>query len=303
MLEGLFILLFAQFAGSVIPVSTKFGVQYFSPLFFVFLRFFVASLLLLPFFLLHKKQKLFHFDYLKIMLLSLFLFLNVTFFTIAIVHTTVLVSQLLYTATPVVVGILGHWFFGERLTKHKVIGLVIAASGVCFLLLQSASKQENLTFGTPFGNILILLGVLGYSGYLLYARTLGSSKKYTSVQLSFYTFVFIGLYLLLVNVLYGLIFPSPIFLSSFSPVAFWSIVAVGVGNSISYGLLQLGIKKTDSFTASLFQYLGPFFAGILAIPLLHEKLSVELIIGGILIIAGVFYATSYDRLKRHLVRY
>lgn len=302
MLEGLFVLLIAQFAGSIIPVSSKFGVQYFSPLIFVFLRFFVASLLFFPIFLLNKKQKLLHVDYRKIMLLAFFLFLNVTLFTIAIVHTTVLMSQLLYTITPVVVGTLGHWFFGERLTKHKIIGLVIALSGVCFLLFQSVSKQEHLTFGTPLGNILILLGMLGYSGYLLYARTLGNSKKYTSVQLSFYTFFFIAIYLFLVNILFIFISPTSTSFSFTSTAAFWSVIAVSVGNIISYGLLQLGIKMTDSFTASLFQYLGPFFAGILAIPLLHEKLSLTLLIGGILIIFGVFYATSYDRLRRHLIK-
>lgn len=301
MLEGLFILLIAQFAGSsIIPVSTKIGIAYFDPIMFVFLRFLVASILFFPFFFWSKRQKLTKKESARIMLLAFFLFCNVTLFTLGIPHTTVIMSQILYTATPVVVGVLGHLFFSESLTRHKIIGLIIALFGVGFLLLQSVSKQEHLTFGTPFGNVLILIAMLGYSSYLLYARRLANSKKYTSVQISFYTFTFIGLYLLLVNIVY--LFIVPVSFHAVSSAGLLSVLAVASGNVISYALLQIGIKMTNSFTASLFQYLGPFLSGLVAIPLLHEKPTAELAVGGILIIAGVFYATSYDSLKRRLVK-
>ncbi|MDE2025089.1 MAG: DMT family transporter [Patescibacteria group bacterium] len=301
MLEGLFILLIAQFAGSsIIPVSTKIGIGYFDPIVFVFLRFLVASFLFFPFFFWSKREKLTKKEFARIMLLAFFLFCNVTLFTIGIPHTTVVMSQILYTATPVVVGVLGHVFFSERLTQNKIIGLVVALCGVCFLMFQSASHQEHLTFGSPLGNILVIIAMFGYSAYLLYARTLANSKKYTSVQISFYTFTCIGLYLLLTNIVY--LFIVPVSFHAASSVGLLSVLAVGVGNVISYSLLQLGIKMTNSFTASLFQYLGPFLSGLVAIPLLHEKLTPELFIGGSLIIFGVFYATSFDNLKRRLLK-
>jgi drug/metabolite transporter (DMT)-like permease len=69
---------------------------------------------------------------------------------------------------------------------------------------------------------------------------------------------------------------------------------------IQYFFLQLGIKKTSAFTASMFQYVGPVFAGLISVPLLHEKPSMLFLIGGLIIIFGVFYATTFDNLLKYL---
>jgi drug/metabolite transporter (DMT)-like permease len=57
-------------------------------------------------------------------------------------------------------------------------------------------------------------------------------------------------------------------------------------------LTQYGIKHTNAFLGSVFLYLGPLFAAVTAIPLLGEQVTTNLIIGGVLILGGVFYATT-----------
>jgi len=301
MLEGLLVLFIGQLVGStVLPIGTKIGVQILSPLVFVFGRFLFATIFLLPLFLLSKKKQIQPADYIPLMGLAVLLFINVTLFTIAIQFTTAIMSQILYTATPIVVGIFGHYFLSERLTKHKITGLFIALIGVGFLLFQSATTHAHLTFGTPLGNLLILIAVLGYSAYLLYARVLSNTKKYTSVQLSFFTFAFIGIYLFFINLFS--IFSSSGHINLFNAVAVWSVLAVGAGNTVSYFFLQVGIKKTSAFTASLFQYISPFLNAVASTILLHEKPTLALALGGGIIIVGVFYATTYDRIKRRLLK-
>jgi len=54
---------------------------------------------------------------------------------------------------------------------------------------------------------------------------------------------------------------------------------VGAGSLIQYLFLQIGVKKTNAFTASLFQYIAPFIAATATIPLLHERVTFHLIIG------------------------
>ncbi len=298
MLSGILALFIGAFSGSgFVPVVTKVGLQFAAPLVFVFFRFLFATLLFLPFLLFSHNKKLTKKDYTKFLILALLLFVNVTFFTIGVKYTTVIMSQMLYLPTPIVVVILAHFFLQERITKQKIVGLFIALCGVLFLLYQSAANQAVITFGTPLGNSIIIIAMLGYSGWVLYSRSLAKSQKYTTYQMTFYTFLFIALYLLVLLPFQKNLVPSQIMWTDPKGVIFAILVAsISI---IQYFFLQIGIKKTNAFTASLFQYVEPIFAGMVSIPLLHEKITVQFIIGGIIIFAGVFYATTFSYVKRY----
>lgn len=75
-------------------------------------------------------------------------------------------------------------------------------------------------------------------------------------------------------------------------------MAVIFSSVIMYFLIQFGIQKTNAFTGSLTLYIAPFFTAFAAIPIFGEKITWELIIGGILILFGVFYATTYRYIKK-----
>lgn len=299
MLEGLLAIFVAQLSGStLVPVFTKIGLHYLPPITFVFFRFFFAAIIFFFFFLFNPKKKSSIKKYGHLLLLAGFLWTNVTLFTIGVQFTTVIMSQILYTATPIIVGILAHFFLNEKITHHKLIGLFIALLGVCFLLYQSAAKQDHITFGSPLGNILIIIGMLGYSGWVLYSRKLANKHEFTSSQTTFFTFIFIALYNFFLLPFQQYIVPNLHAAISFTGLMNTAIVAAG--SAILYFFMQVGIKKTSAFTASLFQYLGPFFSGLVTVPLLHERISPLLIIGGLLILFGVFYATTLPVLYVYL---
>lgn len=296
MLAGLISIFIGAFSGSgIVPSLTKIGLGFSAPLVFVFFRFLLASILFLPIFIFSKKEKLGQKDYTRFAILALFLFTNVTFFTIGVNLTTVIMSQLLYLPTPIVVSIFGHFFLNEKLNTHKIIGLIIALGGVLFLIFQSVVNQkETLTFGTPLGNGIILLAMFGYSGWVLYSRSLSKQHQYSSYQTTFFTFLFIALYLLILLPFQHSFVPSKI--GFIEPRGIIFAVFVSLASIIQYFFLQIGIKKTSAFTASMFQYVGPVFAGIISVPLLHEKPSPLFLIGGIIIVLGVFYGTTFDYL-------
>ena len=295
MLGGILAILIGAFSGSgVVPSLTKVGVHFSAPLVFVFFRFLFATIIFSPFVIFSSKTKFFKKDYSRLLVLAFFLFVNVTFFTIGVSLTTVLMSQLLYLPTPIVVSILGHFFLHEKLNMHKIIGLIIALGGILFLLYQSIAKQSVFTFGTPLGNAIILIAMLGYSSWLLYSRHLSKKHTYSSYQTTFFTFLFITVYLLVLIPFQGSLVPSKI--SFIMPHGVFLAIFVALAYAIQYFFLHIGIKKTSAFTASIFQYVGPVFAGVISVPLLHEKLSTAFLIGGIVIMLGVFYATTFDYL-------
>src|SRR3989344_6138599 len=108
------------------------------------LRFVVATIIFLPFYLRTKKPLSKH-DIITISKYSIFFALNVAIFSIAIQYTTAIMSQILYTLVPVIVMILSYFILKEKLTIQKIVGLAIAMTGIAFLLYQSASKEESLT--------------------------------------------------------------------------------------------------------------------------------------------------------------
>lgn len=293
---GITALLIANFIGGALsPMFVKFGVLEIPPLTFTLLRFILAILFTLPIYIRQKSYTITRHNIKFLLFGSTFFTLNLSLFSIGLQYTTVIMSQILYTLVPVIVGIMAHFILGERLTRNKIIGSGFAFSGVIFLITQSVLTNQTLTFGTLLGNSLMLIGVFSWSVYFIVSKKL--TNVHSPITTSFFSF-------LVTVILLSLFVPFEL---SIRPLSTASITTTGLGSLfgvalfssvIMFSLIQLGIKRTSAFTASLFSYTGPFFAGIVSIPLFGEKITPLLIIGGLLIIFGVFYATSLEHIKK-----
>jgi drug/metabolite transporter (DMT)-like permease len=281
--------------GTFNSVLIKLGVKEIPPITFTMLRFFLATVIILPFYLRERNKRLIRENIKSIIAQSVFFAANVGIFSIAVQFTSAVMSQVLYLFIPIIVGILSYFLFKERFTKTKIIGSLVALSGVIFLLSESIAKADILTLGTLRGNLLIILGAFLFSGYLLLSQKL--TKIYSAVTTSFFTFAMT--FVLLAVVVPFELMVRPLQLDKITTLGVGSLLFISVFSSaVAYFLLQFGVKKTGAFTASLFQYIGPFFTAVSASIVLGEKISLSLIIGGLLIIFGVFYATTWQYIKR-----
>ncbi len=297
MLLGIISLLIGQFFGnSIVPIGTKIVSPFTGPIVFVLLRFILATIVLLSIFLLSKKKKLKKHEYKDFALLGFLLMINVGLFTVAIPYTTVIMSSLLFSITPIFVGVGAHFFLQESFDKRKIVGLLISFVGLVFLLSQSFSGNQHSAFGQPLGNILIFFSVLGYSSYLIYSRKVLFKKNNFPIQTTFLTFSFTTLYLCIIFLFctfLGQINAKPLGNSEIL-----GIIIVGICSAGQYLSLQVGIKRTNAFTASIFQYTGPFITASFTIPFLHEQVTFQLLVGGFLILFGVFIATTYEKFRK-----
>jgi drug/metabolite transporter (DMT)-like permease len=294
---GLLSLLIGQiFGNSVVPIGTKIASALTGPVPFVLFRFTIATAILFIIFLFCRKRKIKKHEYTDFALLGFFLMINVLFFTVGIAYTTIIMSTLIYSVTPVLVGIGGHFILKEMFTMQKIVGLIVSFAGLLFLTAQSFSGLQKNTFGQPLGNVLICIAMIGYSFYVLHSRNVLHRKDHAPVQTTFLTFAFTAFFLLIVflaGILSGKVtFTAP---PADGTLGFF---IVGTGSVLQYLFLQIGVKKTNAFTASLTQYTGPFIAACAAIPLLCEQVTLKLFIGGLLILAGVFITTTYGQLKK-----
>ena len=301
MLLGFLALLINQFFGnSVVPIGTKIAAPFTGPVVFVFFRFLIGTVLLFFIYLCTKHRKISRKQLKDFAILGFLLMINVLFFTIAINYTTVIMSTLNFSLTPVIVGIGGHYFLQEKFTKAKIVGLLVSFVGLLFLISQSLTGHDQNVFGQPLGNMLLIIPLVGYSLYVLYSRKVLYHKEQAPILTTFFTFAFVTFFLLIVFLL--TLADGQTIIKPFPSEGIWGMIIVGIGSLIQYLFLQIGIKKTDAFTASLFQYTGPFIAGAIAIPMLHEAINFQLLLGGFLILVGVFIATTYEQVQRKKFR-
>jgi drug/metabolite transporter (DMT)-like permease len=295
MFQGILIMLAAYtIGGAITPTFTKIGVAEIPPLIFLFFRFLIATaLFLIPF--IKSRQKL-TFSLFRHLWILLVLFAgNVIFFAFGIPHTTAVMSQILYTLTPIIVGIISITVFGEKLHRKQLVGTVVASIGILFLLSKSLGGGSDTTFGTIAGNALVGAAVTSWSLYFVLYKRL--ARQTPTIVVSFVSYVS-------TMVVTGLLSVGewPAFTHKIAHVSQFAWVGVAVagvlGTALMFYLMQIGVRRIGAVRGALFQYLTPFFAATTAIPLLHEKISPQLVLGGVCILAGVFYATSYDTVVR-----
>lgn len=296
MVIGLVALFLYVVIGALVPSIVKLSLPEIPPITLTFLRFLIASVILFPIYWRQRPNKMTQSQIIKLLSIgSLGTAFNVGLYAYAIQFTSVITSQVLYATVPIVVAILGFFLIRERITKYQMMGAIVGFMGVLFLFYQSVLSQDIRTLGTPFGNMMIFIGVFTWSLYTILSRDL--SKKYSPV-----TIIFLGF--IAAVVILGFFVPielgaKNISLQAVSTEAWLSVIFLGISAVVIYFLYQFGLKKTSAFIASLTLYLSLIAVPLPAIILLHERITPLLLIGTILILAGTFLAVTYQQLRKH----
>jgi len=259
---------------------------------FIFLRFFIAALILFPF--ARKRFPVARRPLLELTLVSCLATANTYFFAFGIKYTTANISQMLYAAVPILVTLISIFFLRRRITKRTSLGIAIGFLGtaIFFALPMITSGQTDL--GSVKGNLLIFLAVIFYSLYLML-----SQKLHDRFSLSQIVFVF-TLVSTLASSLFALsdLHTSPRWWVGVPVEAILGLLYVAtVGTVLAFFLGQLIVKKADPLTASLTQYIQPFMTFVWAAMLLNEKLTAVFVLGVICSLIGVYLTTSAERSK------
>ncbi len=207
---------------------------------------------------------------------------SVIFFTLAIFNTTVSLAVFsFYISTLVSSFIVGRFYFGENITSNKKIALI-------FILL------AVLSFTNPFQNFHIQIGfVFGIISGIFqtiassFQKIVGKSTNRISL-LMIQTLAGVGISVVTISLTGGSLIPV-IPQSALLVTLFFGAIFL----AISY-LFLVGFKHTNLNTGSILVsselFFGPFFAFIL----LSESLTRLELIGGVFIVAAVFYANRKD---------
>lgn len=281
---------------STAGIVGKILLKTFDPFTLAFLRYFIASIIVLPFFLKqkHGSVKKMLIDVIPIALLSS---LNVALFYIGLPKTTVNATAVMYAATPLIVATIAYLTIHERLTKMKILGIIVGFIGVLTFLLFPALGRGEIAFGSVTGNLIMLLGVCSWAAFNVGSRFLTTTKQYSPFQVSAISmFVSVPVYLLI------MMFSPPVnlFTTLFDFNTIMLLLYLGIFLTVlTYSLFLWAIKHSSSTTSSLTHYLQPIFAFYFAYIFLGETITSNFLLGSLLVLLGVFLATG-TRLMQEL---
>ena len=283
----LLIILTGTAFGSAV-VTSRLALREVTPFTLVLFRFGIAAILYIATLLIQKKRlplasKRRYFDIFLVGITAFGLPIFLFFFALAYISSGMF--SILFASLPLITALMAHLILhNEKITRRLLLGLSMALFGV-ILLFATRTNGLGMNF-TIKGPLLALLGVVIAAFGTIYTR-LRLSNEDPVVISSLQTFVaFITLFIIILLL-------GKLSLGHVSPIGWFAISYNSiVGSYIAFWLTFVVIKKYGATASSLFSYVMPVVSAILGTIFLGEIITLPLILGGCLILAGLFFATK-----------
>ncbi len=258
------------------------------PLSIAFYRLLFTTLLLLPVVILRKKSRE-HFASLSfksiayIFGVGVVLALHFAFWISSLYKTSVASSVILVTAHPIMVAPISHYLFKEKVNALQVGGILISILGLIILVTGNYGIEKS----TFEGNLLAILGGAAAGIYILSGRRI--RRKVDAIPYAFMVYAMASLVLLILC----LLFSSPLAVGGRNyEIIFLMALVSGIFGHTLYNWV---LKYVPAYLVSV-SFLGePISSSFLAfiIPWIHQVPSYYTIIGGCMILTGIYLTARY----------
>ncbi len=211
--------------------------------------------------------------------MGLFLFGGYAFQTLALLYTTASNTAFLTGLNVGLVELLGMPFYGLRINKNMILGVLLAALGLSLLSTGGGSLRPNQ------GDLLACICAVSIALHLIYTgkfAVTGGVYWLTAIQL---------------GVVALLSMASSFFLGDrflvIHPEIIWALVVTVLFATVFAFLVQTAMQRLTSPThTALIFCMEPVFATIYASFALGERLGITGFLGGFLILAGMAVAET-----------
>ncbi len=189
-------------------------------------------------------------------------------------------ASLLITITPILVMLISAIVLRERLTRTKIGGLLLGATGTVLLL---SGKDFTFNTHTLAGDLLLLASTVFFSIYLVLVKPL--SARYQATTITKWAFLF------------GAIPVIPFGMPQIRMVD-WTHLPAGVWAALAFIILgatflvyllnNWTLQHVTPSVVGIYIYLQPVLASLIAVGLGKDLLTVDKVLFGIVILAGVY---------------
>ena len=233
-----------------------------------------------------SKEKIDQKDFPRIMAAAFFgvAFNQLTFFK-GLSYTSPISASVIMVTAPILVLILSSILLKERIEIKKIFGILIGLTGTSILILYG--KSIGNAPNANWGNFLVFVNASSYAVYLILVKPIAA--KYSPLTFIKWIYTF------------GLLYVLPFGFSEYSKIN-WTIIPTIIYFEMGYlvvfttflaYLINLSaIRILKPTTLSVFIYLQPLFASIIAISIGKDSLNEVKIVSALLIFMGVYLVTK-----------
>jgi drug/metabolite transporter (DMT)-like permease len=208
------------------------------------------------------------------------------------------VATVLIYISPTITALIGWRWFGERLNGLKVVAIVLSLIGCVFA---SGAHDPSVWRVNPIGSLAGISTGVAFAFYSLLGKS-SSGKGVNPWTATLYTFAFGSLFLLLLQrpgTLFWLSRPLAEGPGGWREAArgWGTISLLAVGPTLGgYGLYTVSLTYLPTSTANLILTLEPAMTAGLAFLFLGERLTLPQLLGGTVVLIGVFVLRLSDRI-------
>lgn len=268
-------------------IATKTALDNIPPLTVVALRMMISSLCFLLWIVFRRKKIPYQgLSWLwRLFLLSIFgTGLHYGIQTIGMQYTTASNASLYAVTGPISIAILAVLFLGEKITWKKALGIGCALLGVLIVMGLETIMAFELK-GRLLGDLLVFASIFMWGFFTVLGKDM--MRQMSAIDLTAVV-TFIGtLYMIPLG---GIETLSRSFSLVSIPIEAWAAVAfLGITCSFLATLLYFfALERTESQKVGVYMYTIPPISYIMAAVVLNETIGINLIIGSLIVLAGVY---------------
>ena len=271
---NILLVIIGSIAYGFLPIFVKNIIAYnYSSLSIVFYRYFLTAIFLFIIIIVSKKSfKITKRQFIELLIFSI-IGLGLTFFFLSqsLLYISAGLSNMIHFGYPVIVLLVMIFMFKEKANILKILSIIFAVVGI--VMLTQVVEVESF-----WGVVYALITTITYGSYIIANKKCSFAEVDTMVSL-FYMSLFVSIAFFIAGMFTG----SLQILNNLYVFANFAAISL-VCTIFSLGLLLYGVKRLGSSLASILNMFEPATTVVASIFIYKEELTINIIIGSILII-------------------
>ncbi|MGZ8552644.1 MAG: DMT family transporter [Chitinophagaceae bacterium] len=264
-------------------IAARIGVQHMPGLFVSGMRQFLSGIILVGYFLIRGHQLPGWKVLKRISVQSIFMLcLANGLLTWSVEYISGGLAAIIAALVPLFIALFTVWLSKcSKITRRMLVGLIVGFAGVLVIFYDYLAQLQNKTF--VFGVVLALLSTLSWSFGTVY-----TSRQKPPIDILFN----VGLQMLIAGILVLIVCGITGKYINLADIGQESWLALSYlivfGSLVAYSAFVFVIGKLPPTQVSVYAYINPIVAVVLGWLLLSEKMNVNMIIGTLITIGGVY---------------
>jgi drug/metabolite transporter (DMT)-like permease len=220
----------------------------------------------------------------RLVVAGFFLALHFATWILSFSYTSVASSLFLVTTAPIWTALLAPLFIGERTTRAQWMGSIICLAGAGVLGWGEISVGADALLG----DLLAVVGALSFAVFLILGRELQKQVPGMSYLIATYSSAALFLVVGCLTLGYPLAgYPTPTY--------GWLLLLALVPQMLGHSAYNLSLRYFSAATVSIALAGEPVIGTLLAWMFLHESMPPTTMVGGAIMLAGIFLATARSK--------